>query len=144
MRPTRRKNSGLVCLLSLVLSVPLLGQQSAAKPSSSGDSSSSKITAWLEKAPGVKVTTVPRPQDGQPEFAILQLKADAYKEFQKDPKEFLNKLKIFSKPIYKVSTCPRAASKTDPAPDETYYYVVITHWPTSDAAYQVYEGWSPQ
>jgi hypothetical protein len=145
MPRTKAKLLGLVCFSVLVLTVTSLAQQAAGKEGSSYESSSAKTHPWIEGPPGVMFVVVPQPEKNEPEFVILQLKPDAYKEFLKDKEKFLNRLqehfKIVSKPIRKLSTCPLPESKDDPPPDKTYHYVVITHWPTSDAAYQVYEGW---
>jgi hypothetical protein len=146
MRELKRVVLGLVCA-SMLLAVPVLAQESSGTQSSSQDYNSSTNDPWKEAGPGVKYVYIPAPKTppSQPEFLLLQLSAEKYTQFTNNPKGFVNdlqgKFKVLSEPIRSATACPSCESKSDPSADETYYYVFLRHWPTSDAAYQVSESW---
>jgi hypothetical protein len=77
----------------------------------------------------------------EPEFAILRLSADRYKEFQKDAVGFVNKHGVFGVPANRPSVMtPPPPQVEDPQPD--VYYVIVPHWPGSTIAATAYAGGS--
>jgi hypothetical protein len=133
----RIKTNVVSVLLLLVMSMPAFAQDSALEQKSGG--------IWKKIADGVWVAKVPRFSDHEeevkPEFAVLRLTAARYAEFQKDPKGFLNKYKIFDKDVRDLEACPAAKPKTE-EPKVAYWYTMKAHWPGSSAACQAYPGWS--
>jgi hypothetical protein len=124
-------------LLILVASVALSHQNAEGEADSQSGS-------WSKLSEGVNVARVARPLAKGPEFAILQLTDDANREFQKDPKAFVNKYKVFSKPVNELPDCigpsPEKQKQTSGDPQ---WYVMIPHWPASNARCVIYSGIDP-
>jgi hypothetical protein len=129
--------AGLALLvISIVISTPGFAQEAAQKPAASAK----EIHIWSKVVDGIWVAKVPRFSDKEelkPEFAVFRLSAARYEEFEKNPKDFLNDHKTFSRPVNKVETC-QTPLKPDPKVD--YWYVVVPHWPGSTALCQAYPG----
>ena len=103
--------------------------------------------AWKKLADGIWAVKVPKfPQDKKervkPEFAVLRLGEARYDEFQKDRRGFLNKYKVFSRPVNKQEVCSAARPQKEKPEESGYWYLILTHWPSSTAACQAYPGWS--
>lgn len=124
-------------LLILVASVALSHQNAEGEADSQSGS-------WSKLSEGVNVARVARPVAKGPEFAILQLTDDANREFQKDPKAFVNKYKVFSKPVNELPDCigpsPEKQKQTSGDPQ---WYVMMPHWPASNARCVIYSGIDP-
>jgi hypothetical protein len=102
---------------------------------------------WKKVGDGVWAVKVPKfPQDKKervrPEFAVLRLSEARYAEFQKDRVGFLNKYKIFSRPVNKQEDCSAARPQKEKPEGAGYWYLIVAHWPTSTTACQAYPGWS--
>jgi hypothetical protein len=135
------------CLLFLLVSTRTVAQQSATK---GGAAAVKKTTPVVEGTcnkhdwaihHGVCRRKVQKLFDNEPEFAILRLSAEQYKDFQKDPKEFLNKHETFDKPVRKATTFSEAKPETDPPGDA--WYVMVAHWPGSTASGKAFPASSP-
>jgi hypothetical protein len=103
--------------------------------------------AWKKVADGIWEAEVPRfPEDKKeqvkPEFAVLRLSEAQYGEFEKDRVGFLNRHKIFARPVNKQEVCSAAKPQKEKPEDAGFWYLVLTHWPSSTAACQAYPGWS--
>ena len=137
MRRIKTEFVSATCLLLLVMSMPAFAQESAQEQKPGG--------IWKNVADGVWAAKVPRfvdqEEEVKPEFAVLRLTAARYAEFQKDPKGFVNKHKIFAKDVRDLEACPAARPTTEEA-KVAYWYVMQSHWPGSSAACQAYPGWS--
>ena len=129
--------TGACVLLILVASVVLSHQSAEGEADSQSGS-------WSKLSEGVNVARVARPLAKGPEFAILQLTDDANREFQKDPKAFVNKYKVFSKPVNELPDCigpsPEKQKQTSGDPQ---WYVMMPHWPASNARCVIYSGIDP-
>ena len=124
-------------LLILVASVTLSYQ------SAEGEADS-RSGSWSKLSEGVNVAKVSRSVAKGPEFAILQLTDDTYREFQKDPKAFVNKYKVFSKPVNNLPDCiGPSPEKQKQTSDDPGWYVMMPHWPESNARCVVYTGVDP-
>lgn len=128
----------LACVLLILVASVALSYQSA---EGEADSQSG---AWSKLSEGVNVARVARPVAQGPEFAILQLTDDTYGQFQKDPKTFVNKYKVFSKPVNTLPDCigpsPEKQKQTSGDP---VWYVMMPHWPASNARCVIYSGIDP-
>jgi hypothetical protein len=103
--------------------------------------------AWKKVADGIWAVKVPKfPVDKKervkPEFAVLRLSETRYDEFQRQRVDFLNKYKIFSRPVNKQEACSAAKPQKEKTEAAVYWYLIVTHWPSSTAACQAYAGWS--
>ncbi|HEY1271781.1 MAG TPA: hypothetical protein VGF08_07335 [Terriglobales bacterium] len=138
---------GLTALAVFCLGTALYVQPTAAKPMLDAGSSSKDIKIWVDKGDGVQIAQIPRfiKDANEPEFAILRLSVDKYKEFQKDPLAFLNHIPTFSQPIKKANKCSDCeySPKSDSKDPSDPYFIVIGHWPGSKAIYQIYPGEEP-
>lgn len=138
MKRTIIGTATVACVLLILVASVALSYQSAEGEADSQSGS------WSKLSEGVSVARVARPVAQGPEFAILQLTDDAYGEFQKDPKTFVNKYKVFSKPVNSLPDCivpsPEKQKQTsgDPA-----WYVMMPHWPASNARCVIYPGVDP-
>jgi hypothetical protein len=121
----------VVCILFVLVSTVALAQQST-KGEDAGSNVSDKKGPWLEVADGVKLARVARLTDAEPEFAILHLSDATYHEFQKDPKAFVNKYRVFDKNVNVLPGCSMVSPKAQQGgnPD---WYVMMPHWPSSNA-----------
>jgi hypothetical protein len=137
----------VTCLALLGLSLLVIAQESAQqdKAAPSTTTEKSKHTIWKPVADGIWKAYIPRFSDkeepSKPEFAVLRLTSSTFAEFQKDHERFLNKNKIFHKDVNKVVQYSEAKPKKEDPP-ESYYYVMLAHWPGSSVAAVVYQGWS--
>lgn len=97
---------------------------------------------WKPLVDGVCVVRVARPANLEPEFAILRLTDATYRTFQNVRKEFVNKNQVFSKPVIDLPPCimSPANHQTSGDPD---WYVVMSHWPPSNARCVVFPGAAP-
>ena len=124
-------------LFSLAASVALAHQ------STKGEAGS-RSGSWLKVSDGVRIARVARPVAKGPEFAILQLTDDTYHEFQKDPKAFVNKYQVFSNPVKDLPDCVVPSSeKQKQTSGDLGWYVMMPHWPASNARCVVYSGIDP-
>ena len=103
--------------------------------------------AWKKVADGIWEAEVPgfsedRKEDVKPEFAVLRLSEAQYDEFEKDHVGFLNRHKIFARPVNKQEVCSAAKPQKEKPEEAGFWYLVFTHWPSSTAACQAYPGWS--
>lgn len=136
----------VACLALLGLSLPVIAQESTQqeKPASS-TTTKTRHGIWKQVADGIWEAYIPRFSDDdekiKPEFAVLRLTSSTVAEFQKDHEGFLNKNKIFHKPVNKVVQYLEAKPKKEDPP-ESYYYVTLAHWPGSSVAALLYQGWS--
>jgi hypothetical protein len=130
MKRTTIAITTIVCVLFVLVSTVALAQQSA-KGEDAGSNVSDKKGPWLDVADGVKVARVARLTDGQPEFAILHLSDATYREFQKDPKAFVNKYQVFDKKVNDLPGCSMV-SPTAQQGGNPDWYVMIGHWPSSN------------
>ena len=128
----------ILFLALLALGIPVLAQQSASeqKPATASDTSG----PWQPVGDGIWKASISRFQEQAPEFAVLRLSAGRYKEFKKNPKDFLNDQKTFGKPVKKVVSFRESAPQTQ-APTDAYWYVIVSHWPPSSAACVAYSEW---
>jgi hypothetical protein len=114
------------------------------KPATHELSEKEKTYTWKKVADGIWEAHIARfPHDrkekDKPEFAVLRLSAEKYKEFQKDRKEFLNKYGILKAKVKKQELfTPPPPQEEDPDPD--VYYLVLSHWPGSAVAAVTYSG----
>ena len=130
MKRTTMEITTLMCVLFVLVSTVALAQQSA-KGGDAASNVSDKKGPWLDVADGVKVARLARLTDGEPEFAILQLSDATYREFQKDPKTFVNKYQVFNKNVNVLPGCSMVSpTQQGGNPD---WYVMIPHWPSSNA-----------
>jgi len=138
MKLSISRRASLACfLLILVASVALAYKSTEGE----GDSRSG---SWSKLSEGVNVFRVSRPVAKGPEFAILQLTDDTYREFQKEPKTFVNKYKVFSKPVNNLPDCiGPSPEKQKQTSDDSGWYVMMPHWPESNARCVVYTGVDP-
>jgi hypothetical protein len=128
----------VACVLLILVASVALSYQSA-----EGEADS-RSGSWLKVSEGVNVARVSRPVAKGPEFAILQLTDDTYREFQKDPKTFVNKYKVFSKPVNNLPDCiGPSPEKQKQTGDDPVWYVMMPHWPESNARCVVYTGVDP-
>src|SRR5215475_5158464 len=121
----------VVCVLFALVSTVALAQQSATG-GDAGSNVSDKKGPWLEVADGVTVAKVARLSDGEPEFAILHLSDAKYREFQKDPKAFVNKYHVFNKNVNVLPGCSMISPMAQQS-DNADWYVMMPHWPASNA-----------
>jgi hypothetical protein len=128
----------LACVLLILVASVALSYKSAEGEADSQSGSWSKISE------GINVARVSRPVAKGPEFAILQLTDDTYREFQKDPKAFVNKYKVFSKPVNTLPDCiGPSPEKQKQTSDDPAWYVMMPHWPASNARCVIYPGVDP-
>ena len=138
MKRTIIGTATVTCFLLILAASVALSHQSA-----EGEADSQSGT-WLKLSEGVNVARVARPVAKAPEFAILQLTDDAYREFQKDPKAFVNKYKVFSKPVNELPDCiGPSPEKQKPTSGDPAWYVMMPHWPASNARCVIYSGIDP-
>ena len=130
----------VACVLSLVVPEVALAQESTKGSAHAGPDTSDKLKPWVRIDDGVRVTRVPRPNEKDPEFAILQLSEAKYDQFQKDPREFVNKYRIFKKQVNSLLKFGEEASPKPPQGADPDQYVIIAHWPTSNALYTTATG----
>lgn len=136
-RSTSRRASLACFLLILVASVALAYKSTL-------DEEDSRSGSWLKLSEGVNVFRVSRPVAKGPEFAILRLTDDTYREFQKDHKTFVNKYHVFSKLVNNLPDCiGPSPEKQKPTSDDPEWYVMMPHWPESNARCVVYTGVDP-
>ena len=145
-----RVKSEIVCVIWLALlavSVPVGAQEAAQEKKPAPAPMTSKTTKiWQRVANGVWEAKVPRfpydkKEEYKPEFAVIRLSPERYEEFKKDRKEFVNKYKIFDKEVKKQDLFYEAKPKQED-PDDSYWYLVVAHWPSSTAAITSYPGWT--
>lgn len=146
MSPCKTAILAAICLALLVARLPVFAQdaQPAAAPTTAA---TTQAGAWGEVADGIWAVKVPRfPEDKKekvkPEFAVLRLSEARYDEFQKEHVGFLNKYKIFSRPVNKQEVGSAAKPQKEKAEEAAYWYLICAHWPTSTVACQAYPGWS--
>jgi hypothetical protein len=137
----------VICLALLAVSVPLRAQETAQekKPAPAPITTKAAKT-WEKLANGVWEAKVPRfpydkKEEYKPEFAVIRLSPERYEEFKKDRKEFVNKHKIFDKEVKKQDLFYEATPKQED-PEDSYWYLVVVHWPSSTAAISSYPGWT--
>jgi hypothetical protein len=138
----------VICLALLAVSVPLRAQEAAQekKPAPAPITTKAAKT-WEKLANGVWEAKVPRfpydkKEEYKPEFAVIRLSPERYEEFKKDRKEFVNKHKIFGKVEVKKQDLFYEATPKQEDPEDSYWYLVVVHWPSSTAAISSYPGWT--
>jgi len=138
MRRTIIGLATVACVLLILVASMALSYQSA---EGGADSQSG---SWSKLSEGVNVARVARPVAKGPEFAILQLTDDAYREFQKDHKAFVNKYKVFSKSVNQLPDCiGPSPEKQKQTSDDPQWYVMMPHWPSSNGRCVIYSGIDP-
>ena len=137
----------VIWLLLLAVSMPVGAQEAAQEKKPAPVPMTTKATKiWEKLANGVWEAKVPRfpydkKEEYKPEFAVIRLSPERYEEFKKDRKEFVNKYKIFDKEVKKQDLFYEAKPKQED-PDDSYWYLVVAHWPSSTAAITSYPGWT--
>ena len=137
----------VIWLALLAVSMPVGAQEAAQEKKPASAPMTTKATRiWKKVADGVWKAQIPRfPDDKKeeykPEFAVIRLTPERYEVFKKDRKEFVNKHKIFGKEVKKQDLFYEATPKKED-PDDSYWYLVIVHWPSSTAAISSYPGWT--
>lgn len=132
-----------LALLVVALSFGLFAQEAAEKQEQESKTKKPEPTYdWKKGAEGVwKAHITQFPGDGgeksKPEFSVLRVTAEEYKEFRHHRREFLNHHQVFSKDVNKQATCP-IASGVPVNPTGAGYYLVILHWPNSTALCTAY------
>jgi hypothetical protein len=137
----------VIWLALLAVSVPMGAQEAAQEKKPAPAPMTTKATKiWEKLANGVSEAKVPRfpydkKEEYKPEFAVIRLSPERYEEFKKDRKEFVNKHKIFDKEVKKQDLFYEATPKQED-PEDSYWYLVVVHWPSSTAAISSYPGWT--
>ena len=132
-------------LMSLAVSVPVSAQEAAKNETDqSSVKKSSKPRSWTERGKGIRVTYISSfKPDSEPEFAILRLAAAEYKEFQENPKDWVNDHHIFKAQVRHLESCSATKPQKDPPGDEPFWYIMLPHYPSSNAmcvSYPAEEG----
>lgn len=147
MGRVKRAIVGVISLALLAVSVPVRAQEAAQEKKPAPAPMTTKASRiWKKVADGVWKAQVPRfPYDKEeeykPEFAVIRLTSEKYEEFKKDRKEFVNKHKVFDKEVKKQDLFSETTPKKED-PDNSYWYLVVVHWPSSTAAIASYPGWT--
>jgi hypothetical protein len=137
----------VIWLALLAASLPVGAQEAAQEKKPAPPPMTTKATKiWEKLANGVWEAKVPRfpydkKEEYKPEFAVIRLSPERYEEFKKDRKEFVNKHKIFDKEVKKQELFSETTPKKED-PDDSYWYLVVAHWPSSTAAITSYPGWT--
>ena len=140
--------ASVICLALLAVSVPVRAQEAAQEKKPAPAPMTTKATKiWEKVADGVWEAKVPRfpydkKEEYKPEFAVIRLSPERYEEFKKDRKEFVNKHKIFGKVEVKKQDLFYETTPKKEDPDDSYWYLVVVHWPSSTAAITSYPGWT--
>lgn len=132
----------VLALLAIGLCLRLLGQEAAQKEQEPTIKKSDPTYDWRNVTGGIWAAHITQfPQDDnekdKPEFSVLRVSREEYKEFRHHRVKFLNQHKIFSKDVNKQANCP-VASGTPVNPSGTGYYLVFAHWPNSTALCTAY------
>ncbi|HKN34987.1 MAG TPA: hypothetical protein VJX16_17230 [Terriglobales bacterium] len=134
----------LAVLLSLLIGIPVRAQEGTPKSDQHKMSAKKRIPRPWRTKDGFQIANVPRiSEDKETEFAIVRLSDAEYKKFQENPKDWVNDHHIFKAKVREMKALGTAKSEKDPPPDETYWYVVIGHWPGSTAVYTTYSATEP-
>ena len=147
MGRVKRAIVSVISLALLAVSVPVRAQEAAQEKKPAPASMTTKATKiWVKVADGVWEAKVPRfpydkKEEYKPEFAVLRLTPEKYEEFKKDRKEFVNKHKVFDVDIKKQDLFSETTPKKED-PDNSYWYLVVVHWPSSTTAITSYPGWT--
>jgi hypothetical protein len=134
-------------LALLGVCVPVHAQEAAQEKKPASAPAKTKATKiWQRVADGVWEAKIPsfpydKKEEYKPEFAVIRLTPERYEEFKKDRKEFVNKHKIFDKEVKKQDLFSETTPKKED-PDDSYWYLVVVHWPSSTAAITSYPGWT--
>jgi hypothetical protein len=137
----RRMFPGLLSitfLLSMLVSMPVVGQTSAPKSDEHKATARKPLPPPWKIVKGLKIAKVPPATDQEPEFAIMRLSANEYKEFKENPKEFVNKHHLFSHDVKVLDSCPEAQPPKGDPPTDGSYYIMMPHWPGSTAMCTAY------
>jgi hypothetical protein len=133
----------LTVLFSLLISMPVLAQESTSKSDKQEMTAKKRIPPPWKMKDGLRIAKLPRLNEKEPEFAIVRLNDAEYKKFQENPKDWVNVHHIFKFNVREMKSYGTAKPEKDPPPDETYWYVVISHWPGSRAVYTTYSATEP-
>lgn len=139
--------ASVICLALLAVSLAVRAQEAAQEKKPAPPPMTTKTTKiWEKVADGVWEAKVPRfpydkKEEYKQEFAVIRLTPERYEEFKKDRKEFVNKHKVFDKEVKKQDLFYETTPKKED-PDNSYYYLVVVHWPSSTAAITSYPGWT--
>jgi hypothetical protein len=134
---------GISFLLSMLVGTPLAAQESTPKSEEHKAATKKPLPPPWRAARGVDITKVPRINEKEPEFAIVRMRDAEYKKFQENPKDWVNDHHIFKAKVREMKPLGTAKSEKDPPPEETYWYVLMSHWPGSVAVYTTYSAAEP-
>ena len=140
--------ASVICLALLVVRVPVRAQEAAQEKKPAPVPITTKAAkTWEKLANGVWEAKIPRfpydkKEEYKPEFAVIRLTPERYEEFKKDRKAFVNKHKIFGKVEVKKQDLFYEATPKKDDPEDSYWYLVVVHWPSSTAAIASYPGWT--
>jgi hypothetical protein len=70
------------------------------------------------------------PQGQEPEIAVLRLSSQKYAEMKKGPKDFVNKIRLFDRPLNSLELQPEP---TGPGAKNAVPLVIVVHRPNSSA-----------
>ena len=132
----KRKVVCFAVLFVLLTSLPVLAQESTPK------SEQHKTAAKKPAPPWKLIKKVPR-IDKEAEFAIVRMNDAEYKKFQQSPKDWIDDHHIFSAKVKRMKPPAMVAPEKDPPPEETYWYVILAHWPGSTCSYITYPAAEP-
>ena len=139
----KRKVLCFAVLFSLLISLPVLAQEGSPKSGEQKITAKKRIPPPWKMQDGFQISKLPRVTDKEAEFAIVRLSDAEYKKFQESPKDWVNDHHIFKFNVREMKPYGTANPKKDPPPDQTYWYVVISHWPGSVAVYTTYSATEP-
>ena len=134
---------GLAVLFSPLISLPALAQESTPKSDQHKMTAKKPLPPPWRRKDGFEIVKVPRLTKEESEFAIVRLSDAEYKKFQENPKAWVNDHHVFKYDVREMKPYGTANPKKDPPPDQTYWYVVISHWPGSVAVYTTYSATEP-
>jgi hypothetical protein len=128
MKRIARISALFCCALFLVAGGTTLAQEKGQKEQKA---QTQKPPVWVALDKGVDVIRlwdVAKPPTTEPEIAILRLSNDRYAEFQKAPKEFVNRYKVYSKDVRDLPAC---AVKEYKMAGGNGWIIAEPHWPDS-------------
>jgi|GEM_PF-3198741 len=133
MRQSVKRIAVVVCLSFLVMNMHANAEETSDKAKCGGGSWTTKTDVCAANVSSLDVAN-------EPEFAVVYMTSDQYKDYQANPVGFINKRHIFGKDVIRLvgRPAPLAVKKT------AFVYVVVSHWPGSSLAYQGFTAQEPK